>query len=492
MFNFFNIPEGEIFPINLERPVEPRLHQLIKQGSLAKSNIEQHLLEHPEDINQPSSSHDTPLHVAIKRGYTDIAVLLLQYGADPTLTTNYNSLPLLEGNNHIAESLHLSLYYQNETLVEYFIDLETDLHCHTRPVISAILASFNRSDATRELLTQRLLQESSALLVTPPHPMSRYPTLIHQDIWNGEKNLLKYLIKAHNDYGSVDDYDLPEAEMGRTPLLLAAVLNSSFDVCQQIYHAGYRVDAIDAAGNSVIHYLSQPRVIDCMGGVANRKFDYFIDKVPQEYLSRPNRTGKTPLHFTAQLQDSTFLQSLLQRGVDTMIADNDGYYAIHHAVSRGHVLNVITLINAEPKLLNIQIVQSREEPVPPAPVTLPTEETDLLTGSTPLHFAVEHYNNVSQYVTATKLLMISAPGHRVPETSYDHTTDYLYNIDIAAKIRSVLEVLLEHGADTTLRNSQGKTAEDVAVDRGLYDIVQTFRNHSEQQKRLSGQLIVLR
>ena len=73
----------------IDKDGETVLFDMVRKGDIEGTVF---VLEHKVDVNQKNNAHDTPLAIAVLKGIRnmDLILLLLQYGADPTIKNKHN------------------------------------------------------------------------------------------------------------------------------------------------------------------------------------------------------------------------------------------------------------------------------------------------------------------------------------------------------------------------------------------------------------------
>jgi ankyrin repeat protein len=177
----------------LKAKLELHLANVKKMFEFVKNNRTQdlrQLLETFRSVNLVDlTTGDTPLHIACQLGNKDIALLLLQCGANPTLKNNNGQTPFDLVENKILKENLQEQYSLTQML---FNDVEND----SLPEIEQIL--------------DRLPKNQVSVLVnsrTNPDSTEQGETPLHIAVKNGNKEITKFLLDKGADVNIGDKYE---------------------------------------------------------------------------------------------------------------------------------------------------------------------------------------------------------------------------------------------------------------------------------------------
>ena len=151
------------------------------------------------------------------------------------------------------------------------------------------------------------------------------------------------------------------------------------------------------------------------------------------------------LQVAAVYNNVDVMDSLLTRGADLDGTDQYNETPLYNAAMEGHIAAVDLLLTrgANPNIANED-------------------------GVTPLFEAAK-----GGYTGVVRLLLQNNADPNKATLDTDATLDRLTPLHVAAEHNHVeaVQLLLEHGADHTIQNNDGKTARDLALERGHADVV---------------------
>ncbi|RDY10026.1 Ankyrin-1, partial [Mucuna pruriens] len=209
-------------------------------------------------------------------------------------------------------------------------------------------------------------------------------------------------------------------------LIAHAAMDEAREVLEKSDPSWRVVDSADPQGQTLLHLaISQGRA-DLL--------QLLLEFQPD--LEAPNRSGSTPLEAASSCNQDLIVELLLAHKASTERSEPSMFGPIHHAARGGHV-EVMRLL------------------------LLKGAKVDSLTkdGNTALHIAVEEHRR-----DCVKLLL--ANGAR-PDVKNAREGDTPLHVASAIGDESMVKLLLEKGgANKDVRNGQGKTAYDVAVENG--------------------------
>ena len=160
----------------------------------------------------------------------------------------------------------------------------------------------------------------------------------------------------------------------------------------------------------------------------------------QNKVNAPAHENATPLHFASRYGHLEIVSLLLEHGADINCQNDQNMTPIHQASFHGH-LEVVKLL-----LLNKADINCQSN------------------GKvTPLHFAIK--NN---HLKVARLLITY--GGNINAQTLNHKWTPLHFAALYGQKESV-ELLLEYDADLNIKDQNGKTAEDIAREKGYDEIV---------------------
>ncbi|GEM_PF-1881241 len=267
----------------------------------------------------------TPLILAIKNGFEDVASLLIDQGADVNLPGYDDRPPLF----HAVERNRASTAVR---LLEKGADLEArDSFLGITPLLLAIREG-NEPMA-------RLLVEKGA---DPNSTDRRGRTALHAAVGAGSVEMTAFLLKrgAHADARSGTDKEYGRAG-GRTPLHVACG-NGDRDLARRLIEAGAPLDAGDERGRTPLHEAAMAGADATAAFLVKRGADPNVG----------DEEGKTPLHGAARAGSGKTLRALIANGAVVDATDKKGRTALHIAVEEGRqdVLEILLDKGADPSL----------------------------------------------------------------------------------------------------------------------------------------------
>ncbi|CAK8693153.1 unnamed protein product [Clavelina lepadiformis] len=322
------------------------------------------------DINMQNNQKCTPLHLACFNGQDVIVHELLEAGADANITNDQGctSLHLAAASSHGALCLEL--------LVNSGADVNSQNNAGKTPLhMTAVHGRFTRSqtllhngaraDAVdyhgnsalhvaakhgHELLITTLLEAGA----DPAKHGSGGKLAIHIAAIRGHVNCCRKLLNAHasEEAGITTTNVVAMCDSEGRSCLHYAACGGSLE-CLDVFLA--YVDAVstitqrDAAGRTPLHYALSSARRECAKRLitgALRREDFKKD------LNDADKDGRTLLHHASATDaNGGCVELLLERDVNVLATDNQGYTALHYAAVCGHDTVVKQLINADNNIL---------------------------------------------------------------------------------------------------------------------------------------------
>ena len=207
------------------------------------SHVIEKLAEYDSDlINHPTQNNEgkTALHLALHKGYLQIASTLIQVGADPTIKDAYSQSPL-----------HYAALKGQEAIIDKLL---TQQHTHTN---QQQLEAINKHGETPlQLAVKQNNTETVTTLLNRkanPHSLNnKHQNALHIATKNGFSNLVDRLIETEESIALINTQD----NDGSTPLHLAAQ-NNNIEPVKTLLPYTYNLDLRDREDMSWLDYIAQ-------------------------------------------------------------------------------------------------------------------------------------------------------------------------------------------------------------------------------------------
>lgn len=177
-----------------------------------------------------------------------------------------------------------------------------------------------------------------------------------------------------------------------------------------------------------------------------------------------DKQKSTPLHVASSCGRAEFAALLLAQGVEVHLRDCLGQTALHDAARSGHVGVTEMLLEARTDFL---APKAPTEPPPPfEDFWVPPHSL-----STPLHVAAEEGHDE---------IILQLLEHFDADT-LDRTGNSSLHLAAINGHEDVAEILIVYGADTAIRNLDGHTAMEAAIDNGQDHVADVLKYHALQR-----------
>ncbi|XP_031557765.1 uncharacterized protein LOC116294318 [Actinia tenebrosa] len=514
--------------INLKGPAgQTALHISARFNCVESTKV---LLDNNADTTIPCDINSVPLHAASRYGYQEIVKLLLQ--SDPSVVNCKSTgcvTPLLLASlnrektvcelltEHKADitvvnvenktPLHVAAAHGNIEVVKFLIDKaskqvpdikdfidKTDYEGNT----ALILASYGGHDE----VVKELLQNGADPLI---QKTSSKITALHVAAIGGNTAVMEYLLSYGAKIEALDSSYM-------TPLHGAAASNQA-SALKFLLDKGAKVDALNISGLTAFLFSvkqgNKQAAAALLEGGANIKatdmrlrtcFHYaikfnalnvlemLIEKDDGTLLEMKDGGLQTPLHYAAASGNMKIISLLLRNGSYLRARDADEATPLHIAASFGCVEATDLLARMSPKSINERDIRGRT-PLHCAVqggfrktcavlldlCAMPTIRD--LNRRTPLHVAAE-----SRKLNCVKALLAN-PDTRILEL-LDIDENSALHLACRKGAVDIMKELLDANADVTVRNKEGKTCLDVAVDWELEDVAAALVQHPRWMEML--------
>lgn len=368
------------------------------------------LLEQGRSLGAYNDSGMTPLHLAAQRDANlETIEILLDHGADVEAVTDEGWTPL-----HLAVCQNWGL---STTVPTRLMGSLPAVEC-VNPACGAYI-----HPATRLCPVCSDWQRGLCLRCNRDQ---RLDTLSDEGICHACTNVFQWgVTKLLLDRGA--DIEARGAG-GATPLHLAVRGTPQLSLIEFLLDRGADIQAKDADGATSLHFATLREEQRLIKILLNRG----------AAIEARNNDGETPLHFAAE-SNSTIsgIVLLLDWGADIEAQDDAGWTPLLSAVAH----------NSEPRITGLLLDRG-------------ADASPTVSGWTPLHWAALTNSNPD----VTGLLLDRGMNAGAP------TNSGLTPLHLASTPK-VVELLLDRGADRQVRAVDGKTAYEIAEERGISEEV---------------------
>ncbi|XP_046543393.1 uncharacterized protein LOC124253630 [Haliotis rubra] len=445
----------------------------------------------------------TALHYASENSDKESVKLLLEYNADPGVkdihdmtSLHYaakakdNSCDILEivlkksvGPNILDKKGRTALHYASENSdkerVELLLDLGADPSVKDLQGMTSLHCAAMNSYGALQTLIERG--------VDPNILDKKRRTALHYASERGSEDSVKLLLDRCADPGVQD-------LQGMSALHCAVHLRRyRSDVLPILLEKGIYPNCLDKQGRTALHYASENSMKESV-------------KLLLEYNADPdvqNIHGMTSLHYAAKAKDNScdILEMLLEQSVDPNIPDKKGRTALHYALEPSPVKNIKPVQHGAYTEVEdwLRVIPLHPKPLHPRPsdtIPLLTKTGARRTTIYRREFEQEYGILLCEYRRMNMLEMLlkkvdpkiqdhkgRTALHYAAQASRNETLEILSELGVtvhkendqdraffrAAADRSYnrcerVKLLLRRGVDKTVRDIQGRTAEQYATE----------------------------
>ena len=253
--------------------------------------VERLVESHPQDVNSLNNQGGdggSPLHAALRKGHSDIALFLLDHHADPNVKDNRCQTPL-----HIAS--HEGYTEAIQSLMTRGVDPNAKDSKNETPL--TVASRHGRLEAIQLLLHHGAdANHQGSFGQTPLHIASK----------NGHHEVARLLLNNGANSNAQEQYH-------QAPLHIASE-QGCISVASVLLEHGANVDARDVSGWTPLHMASSGGQVKA----AVLLLDHNAD------INTEEQDGWTALHLAAYNGHHRIVGLLLERGADSHIQNNDG------------------------------------------------------------------------------------------------------------------------------------------------------------------------
>ncbi|KAL4223226.1 Ankyrin repeat and FYVE domain-containing protein 1 [Mactra antiquata] len=347
--------------------------------------------------NMPNNKGETPLHIACEKGLTDLVVVVLDKGANPnSQTLKVESLSGSYTTDFLTETetvptsqqtpLHLALSNGFSDIVNVFLSFKLEAAQCTDN--NKIIPNFNIKDSEGQTvlglaLWNNLYEEAGKLLGAGANINERNTeglTLLHQAIDKQDISGALFLIEHQADLTiktTEDEVPLQHAIKRHLPVVVEVLCQRGVDMNMVDKKGNCPLwQALDSGQEDIAHTLVKhgcdvdlwlPGPGDCLQTLLHRAVDENNESVAC-FLIRSNcdknsprkpglngeggdeaRDGQTPLHLACAWGMEIVVQALMEFGAEMNTQDIDGKTPVHIAIENQHSV-IISLLLSHPLL----------------------------------------------------------------------------------------------------------------------------------------------
>jgi ankyrin repeat protein len=402
---------------------ETPLQTAIENGD---TDIAALLIKYGAEVN-PVEEGLTPLGLAVKRNMEDMVVILLNNGAKPT---NYKIFP--ETYSPLTEAIEAHSDLIAQQLISHGADINSK-DSDTPPIFAAV------QRGNFEIL-ELLLSKGANLNI-----QSRRGDDTVYSLSAYSEQFIKYLISR--------GWNVNKKDIEGNTILTRNVESGGFDSVRFLIANGADVNTLNKLGLTPLHYAKSPMIAKllisagadinaldnsgkspafCAGSPAMRDFFTSIGAA----IPKKDKNNSTPLHYACFDSDYQMVNYYIQQGADVNAKDNKGRTPLHHIVKWG--------VCGGSSMSTNMLLENKANP------NLADKE-----GMTPLHYTMIEDEE-------DKALIILAYGGNPNIKDKLGNTPLHYAAVLKGSNFIDPRILLEAGADPNIRNNKGETPADIA------------------------------
>ncbi|CAB0043910.1 unnamed protein product [Trichogramma brassicae] len=261
----------------------------------------------PLPINAQNDKGNTPLHLAVKSGASNMVEVLLRHGADSNATNNKGMTPL-----HL-----ICKKYGDPTMLNLFLRINDELG---RPVLINALDNKGKTPLVWAL-DHGNLHSAEVLLRRGADPRLGTPLnriCFYGDYW---VELFFDIIDGRNQVVDINARD----NEGDTPLNVAAACGNR-NSTELLLRRGGDPNLVNNKGMTALHLICERSDV---GDQAERFFAVNDEIGQQVLINARDNFGNIPLHLALNRGHRNLVGLLLRRGSDPNLANAEGSTPLH-------------------------------------------------------------------------------------------------------------------------------------------------------------------
>jgi len=391
------------------------------------------LISKGADVNVKNSNGQTPLDSALSRNRKDIVELLKAKDAEGSIltTVSFGDVEVVRGclekgadvnakDTDGQTALHVAVGNKRKDVADLLLSRGADVNAKDGKGYTPLYyAIWNEDLDTVKLLVTKGADVSCT-------PKDGYPPLYHA-VWNEDVNTVK-LVKLLVDHGA--KFDVKDQNDWT---LFRYAVEWNRDLVEIFASKGTDVSTLPLA--ACVGNLARVKSLVEQGADPNAKDEF----------------GWTPLYWAASTGQEEVAAYLIGKGADVDAKTNDERTPLHQAAQAGaaHLVEVLISKGVD--------VKARDK-----------------SGNTPLHGAAEAGRREVAELLIAKGADINA------KATNEYWTTPLHRAAFAGH-KEMVELLIARGADANIRDYRGRTALDLAEQRGHTEIAELLRKHGAKE-----------
>jgi ankyrin repeat protein len=452
--------KGEFVPLLLAAGANVNQKGTVLCGDFGEPEVEEEGMFRTTHIpNPPVARQATPLIVATRRGYADIATQLLAGGADVEAVDAEGFTAFVYASKAGDEPL-LKLLKEAGAKAPKYAEGSRE---------AAWIAAAKAGDCAR---LRALLDEGIEVNLKYASQDEPEGTALTHAAENGRLDAVKLLLKAGAKANEKVGFG---CDVYQQTALMSAAKAGHVDVAKTLLDAGAIAWAKDGSGTTVLHYAAE--------GGQSAVIELLLKAGAQVEVK--NKSGLSPLMTAASEGRSEVVKSLLKAGADPNRFTH-GMTALYYAASGGHAAVVKLLLDAGADIkaggptfspLEGASSEGHKEVVDlllkaePRPNKRGSGKTSMADGA-----ALSNAALMGQVEIVRTLLESGADPNCAGE---EHFTPLMGAVRSGAI--EIVKMLLSAGADVNALNEQRETALDLA-----YDNIKAAKDQAKFLKMMSG------
>ena len=257
-------------------------------------------VSHKDDLGR------TPLLMAIKGNYGEIASLLVQAGADP-------NTPYTDEQGQVHNLLFDSIMVENEKFAKALIESGADIYHKDEKGVTTLLQASHRglSALAQQLIEKHKQSGGDAAYLDAPSDEGISPLIAASS--EGHIEVVKLLIAAGANVDAKDKDD--------TTALMAASARGHLNVVKELLTAGAKVNEQNRDGHTALMFAYNGK------NQVETLWERFNQFKSEQADSSSDDGGTGPLIREALDNHTALVDLLLKGGADTKLKDKEGHVA---------------------------------------------------------------------------------------------------------------------------------------------------------------------